>query len=214
MDQKSVELIFDNFVYVDNVLYMKTPTPNQVSKLIGGIHYNKASVHQRYRKGSYSILLDNQYLQPKDIIWVLVYGSIPETSVVEYINVALGDVISNLKLRDKMYSANILSETTNTGLTGIVLHKDGLYYAVRNNNRILDSSNSDWRNTLNYRLGTMLKSSKWFRPIQPLDSTPEDVWEYVSKVCAGYHIGSIESVVVNESAKINEHYNPKVALFY
>lgn len=214
MDRALIDLIFDNFVYEPNMLYMKTQSPSTASKLIDGVYYNKAIVHQRYRKGGYSIQINNQYLHIKDIMWVLLHGDIPETSVVEYIKESLGDVINNLRLRDKMYSANILSETTNTGLTGIVLHKDGLYYAVRNNIRILDSVDSNWRNTLNYRLGTMLKSSKWFRPIQPLDNTPEDVWEYVSKVCAGYHIGSIESVVVNESAKPIEHYNPKVALFY
>jgi hypothetical protein len=109
--------------------------------------------------------------------------------------------------------SNILSEDNFTGLVGI--HYDpynSVFYMVRQHKKIIDSVNSDWRITLNYRLKSL--DSKWLRPATPYDNTPSDVWDYVCTVDVGYHIGSIDDININkEQVLCNIVNRPRLALF-
>ena len=146
-------------------------------------------------------------------MWILHYGELYSDQVVEMVDPLKGVRISNLYIRNKEGS-NILSESNITGLSGIEYDSvNNVYYMVRQHKRIIDSMNSDWRVTLNYRLKSL--NSKWLRPAMSYDNTPLDVWNYVCRVDAGYHTGSIEDIsgssLKNTTSNIVN--NPKLALF-
>jgi hypothetical protein len=138
-------------------------------------------------------------------------GAVDDSQVVKYTDFSAGDKIGNLYL-DYKEERSVLSESTNTGLTGIYYDvTNSVYYYSRMKKRILDSVNSDWRVTLNYRL--KLLQSKWLRPAVPYANTPSDVWDYICQVSAGYHKGAIEEIAIVPT-NVRKSVLPKVAYFY
>jgi len=144
-------------------------------------------------------------------LWTSVHGKLDRSCMVEMINPLRGLVIDNLYIRHKE-GHNVLSEKEFTGLTGIRFDKvHSVYYIERHRQRIQSSVNSDWRVTLNHRLRFL--DHKWLRPAVPYDNTPHDVWEYICRVPAGYHTGTIEDVTSSNSQSIEIVDNPRFALF-
>jgi hypothetical protein len=157
------------------------------------------------------LLNSDEKLRIPEILWMLVYGVIPGASTVDYVDPDKGDIIDNLCLRDKE-SSNVLSESTVTGLSGIMFDvSNSAYFYLRNGKMVLDSVNKDWRITLNYRLS---KLTRWLRPAAPFANTPADVWEYISKVPQGMRSGAIEDNIPTVTSTVTVIDEPKVALFY
>jgi hypothetical protein len=205
----NISVLHETYLYHQDVLYKVSSARTSIG--INGTTYQLASRSYKDFHGQRQLELEHRLYPVKDIIWMLHHGEIDDSQTVKYVDASVGNVLSNLYL-DHKEERSVLSEHTSTGLTGIYYDAaNGVYYYARMKKRILDSVNSDWRVTLNYRL--KLLQSKWLRPAVPYANTPSDVWEYVSRVEAGYHKGTIEDLP-NIPAKPRKSTLPRVAYFY
>lgn len=195
------------FTYHEDILYKVSDSASSVC--VNGMMCQPASRSIKHMYGTTYLEVCNKHFQIKDIVWMLHNGEIDESQMVDYIDPQLGAIISNLCIRPR-YKDNILSETTNSGLSSI--HFDSVnkvyYWAIRKK-RVTASESSDWRITLNHKL-TM--THKWLKPSMPYSNTPKEVWEYLSQLEPGYHKGAIEPNLVKIQHKPKSK-NPKLAYF-